>query len=132
MKKELSITLRVDAKTGAVTSVKNSFDDLDRKVSQTNNNTSNFKSTLMGLAGATVVVMGISKAFELAIGQAESFLDTGSRFEQHANVLSSFYVGQEKLNEALNMARKFSDDFNVSIDETSNSFGSESSFIAHE
>ncbi len=118
MKKELSITLKVDAKTGQVNAVKNSFDDLDRKVSQTNNNTSSFKSTLMGLAGATVVVMGISKAFELAIGQAESFLDTGSKFEQHTNQLSAFYVGQEKLNEALAMAREFSKEFNVSIDET--------------
>ena len=63
MKKNLEVTLSVDDQTGDVTAVRNSFDKLDKKVSQSNATISNMKGKIAALVGTTAVVYGLGKAF---------------------------------------------------------------------
>ncbi len=80
MEKNLKITLKVDAKTGEVTAVKNSFESLDRVVTGTNQNLSDLPKRLddagksgasmagklLALGGVATVFYGIKKAFDFA------------------------------------------------------------------
>ncbi|MDD3452557.1 hypothetical protein [Sulfurimonas sp.] len=80
MEKDLKITLKVDAKTGEVTAVKNSFESLDRSVTGTNKNLSDLPKRmddagksgasmagkLLALGGVATVFYGIKKAFDFA------------------------------------------------------------------
>jgi hypothetical protein len=80
MEKNLKITLKVDAKTGEVTAVKNSFESLDRAVTGTNQNLSglpkrlddagksgaSMAGKLLALGGVATAFYGIKKAFDFA------------------------------------------------------------------
>ncbi len=62
MNKNLKITLSVDAKTGEVTAVRNSFDKLDRKVLKAQTALSSFHKSLLTIAGVTGAIYGLGKA----------------------------------------------------------------------
>ena len=67
MKKNLSIEITVDANTGAVYSVRNSFDKLDRKVRKTSSSIGAFKGKLLKLASAAIGLYTIKEALEFVI-----------------------------------------------------------------
>jgi len=67
MKKSLAITLTVDAKTGEVTAVRNSFEDLDRQVNDTNKGLAGMMPKLLAIAGMAGTIYGLAKAFSFVV-----------------------------------------------------------------
>jgi len=62
--KDLKITLKVDAKTGEVTAVRNSFDKLDRAITRTRTSSNALHMTLLKYASIGTAIYGIKRAFD--------------------------------------------------------------------
>ena len=76
------------------------------------------KKQIANFASAVMGIYAVSEAFSIARREAGKFLETASDFEQYENGLSSFYVGQNNLNKAMQRGVTFADDFNLSLKDT--------------
>lgn len=64
MNKNLRIVLKVDAKTGQITKVSNSFSKLDRNVQKTRSKLAGFKNDILKFGGAAIGIYAVKRAFD--------------------------------------------------------------------